>query len=168
MAPDNKPINTKSSGLISKSQEQNIKDLGKKIDLMIQQIDTLDSKMRSRSAEGSALNVKVIRALNNVMKSVPETLQEFSQEILQQSKLARQQPQKGQYNDDFRKKRADAKEKKEHLEKQKQEFMGLVSKLGEEMKLVGKPGGQMSEIKDTLDKLQAIINNQPTATAKYS
>nr|WP_245406871.1 Sca4 family protein [Orientia tsutsugamushi] len=36
--------------------------------------------------------------------------------------------------------------------------MGLVSKLGEEMKLVGKPGGQMSEIKDTLDKLYAIVN----------
>ncbi|WP_371253769.1 Sca4 family protein [Orientia tsutsugamushi] len=158
MAPDNKPINNKSSGLISKSQEQNIQDLGKKIDLMIQQVDTLDSKMRSRSAEGNALNVKVIRALNNVMKSVPETLQQFSQEILQQSKLARQQPQKGQYNDAFRKKRAEAKEKKEHLEKQKQEFMGLVSKLGEEMKLVGKPGGQMSEIKDTLDKLHAIVN----------
>ncbi|KJV76504.1 Sca4 family protein [Orientia tsutsugamushi] len=158
MAPDNKPINNKSSGLISKSQEQNIKDLGKKIDLMIQQVDTLDSKMRSRSAEGNTLNVKVIRALNNVMKSVPETLQQFSQEILQQSKLARQQPQKGQYNDAFRKKRAEAKEKKEHLEKQKQEFMGLVSKLGEEMKLVGKPGGQMSEIKDTLDKLHAIVN----------
>ncbi|WP_371220306.1 Sca4 family protein [Orientia tsutsugamushi] len=158
MAPDNKPINNKSSGLISKSQEQNIKDLGKKIDLMIQQVDTLDSKMRLRSAEGNTLNVKVIRALNNVMKSVPETLQQFSQEILQQSKLARKQPQKGQYNDAFRKKRADAKEKKEHLEKQKQEFMGLVSKLGEEMKLVGKPGGQISEIKDTIDKLQAIVN----------
>ncbi|BAG40292.1 cell surface antigen [Orientia tsutsugamushi str. Ikeda] len=158
MAPDNKPINNKSSGLISKSQEQNIKDLGKKIDLMIQQVDTLDSKMRSRSAECNTLNVKVIRALNNVMKSVPETLQQFSQEILHQSKLARQQPQKGQYNDAFRKKRAEAKEKKEHLEKQKQEFMGLVSKLGEEMKLVGKPGGQMSEIKDTLDKLHAIVN----------
>ncbi|SPR06913.1 Sca4 family protein [Orientia tsutsugamushi] len=158
MAPDNKPINNKSSGLISKSQEQNIKDLGKKIDLMIQQVDTLDSKMRSRSAEGNTLNVKVIRALNNVMKSVPETLQQFSQEILQQSKLARQQPQKGQYNDAFRKKRAEAKEKKEQLEKQKQEFMGLVSKLGEEMKLVGKPGGQMSEIEDTLDKLHAIVN----------
>ncbi|WP_371218544.1 Sca4 family protein [Orientia tsutsugamushi] len=158
MAPDNKPINNKSSGLISKSQEQNIKDLGKKIDLMIQQVDTLDSKMRSRSAEGNTLDVKVIRALNNVMKSVPETLQQFSQEILQESKLARQQPQKGQYNDAFRKKRAEAKEKKEQLEKQKQEFMGLVSKLGEEMKLVGKPGGQMSEIKDTLDKLHAIVN----------
>ncbi|WP_342638844.1 Sca4 family protein [Orientia tsutsugamushi] len=158
MAPDNKPINNKSSGLISKSQEQNIKDLGKKIDLMIQQVDTLDSKMRSRSAKGNTLDVKVIRALNNVMKSVPETLQQFSQEILQQSKLARQQPQKGQYNDAFRKKRAEAKEKKEHLEKQKQEFMGLVSKLGEEMKLAGKPGGQMSEIKDTLDKLHAIVN----------
>nr|WP_064591428.1 Sca4 family protein [Orientia tsutsugamushi] len=158
MAPDNKPINNKSSGLISKSQEQNIKDLGKKIDLMIQQVDTLDSKMRSRSAEGNTLDVKVIRALNNVMKSVPDTLQQFSQEILQQSKLARQQPQKGQYNDAFRKKRAEAKEKKEHLEKQKQEFMGLVSKLGDEMKLVGKPGGQMSEIKDTLGKLHAIVN----------
>ncbi|WP_342637759.1 Sca4 family protein [Orientia tsutsugamushi] len=158
MAPDNKPINNKSSGLISKSQEQNIKDLGKKIDLMIQQVDTLDRKMRSRSAEGNTLDVKVIRALNNVMKSVPETLQQFSQEILHQSKLARQQPQKGQYNDAFRKKRAEAKEKKEQLEKQKQEFMGLVSKLGEEMKLVGKPGGQMSEIKDTLDKLYAIVN----------
>ncbi|KJV74243.1 cell surface protein [Orientia tsutsugamushi] len=158
MAPDNKPINNKSSGLISKSQEQNIKDLGEKIDLMIQQVDTLDSKMRSRSAEGNTLDVKVIRALNNVMKSVPETLQQFSQEILQQSKLARQQPQKGQYNDAFRNKRAEAKEKKEHLEKQKQEFMGLVSKLGEEMKLVGKPGGQISEIKDTLNKLHAIVN----------
>ncbi|KJV55432.1 Sca4 family protein [Orientia tsutsugamushi] len=158
MAPDNKPINNKSSGLISKSQEQNIKDLGKKIDLMIQQVDTLDSKMRSRSAEGNTLDVKVIRALNNVMKSVPETLQQFSQEILQQSKLARQQPQNGQYNDAFRKKRAEAKEKKERLEKQKQEFMGLVSKLGEEMKLVGKPGGQISEIKDTIDKLHAIVN----------
>ncbi|CAM79856.1 Sca4 family protein [Orientia tsutsugamushi] len=36
--------------------------------------------------------------------------------------------------------------------------MGLVSKLGEEMKLVGKTGGQMSEIKDTLDKLHAIVS----------
>ncbi|WP_371223361.1 Sca4 family protein [Orientia tsutsugamushi] len=158
MAPDNKPINNKSSVLISKSQEQNIKELGKKIDLMIQQVDTLDSKMRLRLAEGNTLNVKVIKALNNVMKSVPATLQQFSQEILHQSKLARQQPQKGQYNDAFRKKRADAKEKKEHLEKQKQEFIGLVSKLGEEMKLVGKPGGQISEIKDTIDKLHAIVN----------
>nr|WP_245406872.1 hypothetical protein [Orientia tsutsugamushi] len=124
MAPDNKPINNKSSDLISKSQEQNIKDLGKKIDLMIQQVDTLDSKIRSRSAEGNALNVEVIRALNNVMKNVTETLQQFSQEILQQSKLARQQPQKGPYNDAFRKKRAEAKEKKHTLKSKSKNSWG--------------------------------------------
>ncbi|CAM79855.1 hypothetical protein [Orientia tsutsugamushi] len=124
MARDNKPISNKSSGLISKSQKQNIKDLGKKIDLMIQQVGTLDSKVRSSSAEGNTLNVKVIRELNNVMKSVPDTLQQFSQKILQQSKLARQQPQKGKYNDAFRKKRAKAKKKKNTLKSKSKNSWG--------------------------------------------
>ncbi|KJV56095.1 surface antigen family protein [Orientia chuto str. Dubai] len=155
MAPDKKSID----GSTSKVAEQKIKEVGNKIDLMLQKIDSLSNKVKLMKTTENA-KVEIIRGVKDLMELTPQVLQEFLQEILSQSKIARQPPSKGQYNDeDFLRKRASAKEKKEYLEEQKKEFMSLVSKLGSEIQTIDDPGSIL-KAQDILAQIQNIINER--------